>query len=469
MTPQPDTLATGVPQLDVLLGGGIVRNSMMLIMGSSGVGKTVLASQIAWMTASHGDPVVVVTAFSEPHHKLIANLERFAFFEREYIGDQIRLINVQHQLVTSLDAAADTIIREAREHNARMVVIDGFHRVRLSVHDPAAPYQFLWDLGAKLHLLGVTTIVMCEVYNTPEASLGEYMLADTVVALSQHVTTQHVQRTLQIVKHRGMHALAGRHTFSLDDTGIRCYPRQETLTSLVDVPVSEQRLSTGLPAFDALLGGGVPQYSSTFVMGTSGAGKSTLGLHYALQGASHNDPVLYVSFGGSIRQLSARAEQLSMGRYGAVERIQFCSYSLANLDPDIVANDVREAVARNEGMRVILDDVHYLVHALHASGRVAGFSESLLHWLQAHHATVWLAAEATWVLEQGMPVSNALVPITDNIIELDYTTTPSATYALTIAKMRLSGHHRAPQLYDIRAAGISFVDTTASAQVDDHI
>ncbi len=39
-------LKTGVPQLDVILGGGLPVGSLIVVAGAPGVGKTILAQQI---------------------------------------------------------------------------------------------------------------------------------------------------------------------------------------------------------------------------------------------------------------------------------------------------------------------------------------------------------------------------------------------------------------------------------------
>lgn len=45
-------LASGVPNLDQILGGGLVSGSLVLIVGAPGSGKTTIASQIALHAAA---------------------------------------------------------------------------------------------------------------------------------------------------------------------------------------------------------------------------------------------------------------------------------------------------------------------------------------------------------------------------------------------------------------------------------
>src|SRR5512138_736951 len=74
---------TGIPNLDLLLGGGIPRRQTLIVTGSPGGGKTILVNQIAFLAASRGLPVVFATLTSEPHDKLIEQLSGFKFFRRD--------------------------------------------------------------------------------------------------------------------------------------------------------------------------------------------------------------------------------------------------------------------------------------------------------------------------------------------------------------------------------------------------
>jgi KaiC/GvpD/RAD55 family RecA-like ATPase len=47
MTIAPEPWATGVPGLDTLLSGGLSDNALVAVVGPTGAGKTVLASQIS--------------------------------------------------------------------------------------------------------------------------------------------------------------------------------------------------------------------------------------------------------------------------------------------------------------------------------------------------------------------------------------------------------------------------------------
>ena len=65
------SITTGIPHLDMILGGGVPRGALVLVMGLPGSGKTTLASQIAFTAARAGQTALVLTALSESTSKLV--------------------------------------------------------------------------------------------------------------------------------------------------------------------------------------------------------------------------------------------------------------------------------------------------------------------------------------------------------------------------------------------------------------
>ena len=59
-------LKTGVPGLDLILGGGLPEFSFNLIAGEPGSGKTTLAHQIMFANATVEKPAVYFTVLGEP-------------------------------------------------------------------------------------------------------------------------------------------------------------------------------------------------------------------------------------------------------------------------------------------------------------------------------------------------------------------------------------------------------------------
>ena len=76
--------------------------------------------------------------------------------------------------------------------------------------------------------------------------------------------------------------------------------------------VDEQRYITGITEFDRVLGGGIVPGSLVLIGGEPGIGKSTLALQITQQLVSIAGKILYVSAEESLRQISLRANRLSV-------------------------------------------------------------------------------------------------------------------------------------------------------------
>ncbi|MFI5270155.1 MAG: ATPase domain-containing protein, partial [Chloroflexota bacterium] len=74
-------LETGVPRLDTILGGGLLRGSLALAIGAPGSGKTIMAEQIAFHQAAAGGATLFLTGYSETHAKLLTHTGELSFFK----------------------------------------------------------------------------------------------------------------------------------------------------------------------------------------------------------------------------------------------------------------------------------------------------------------------------------------------------------------------------------------------------
>ena len=102
----------------------------------------------------------------------------------------------------------------------------------------------------------------------------------------------------------------GCHDLSIDAGGLRVYP------ALV-APEHRGRfiarqVSSGIPALDSLLGGGLDEGTSTLLIGPSGIGKSSVAVQYACAAARRGDLALFLMFDERLETLFARGAGLGM-------------------------------------------------------------------------------------------------------------------------------------------------------------
>jgi circadian clock protein KaiC len=130
--------------------------------------------------------------------------------------------------------------------------------------------------------------------------LEEYV-ADCVIFLDFRIDDQISTRRLRIVKYRGSSHGADEYPFLIDESGLSILP----ITSLgLDYPVSTERVATGVPRLDAMLGGkGFFRGSTVLVSGTAGTGKTSLAATYADAACKRGERCLYFAFEESPNQI----------------------------------------------------------------------------------------------------------------------------------------------------------------------
>ena len=87
-------ISTGVGGLDVVLDGGLEPGAVVLVAGTPGTGKTILAQQVCFAAGTAQHKSVYYTTVSEPHTKLIRHLKPFTFFDPGSLGSRVERIHL---------------------------------------------------------------------------------------------------------------------------------------------------------------------------------------------------------------------------------------------------------------------------------------------------------------------------------------------------------------------------------------
>lgn len=164
----PESVSSGIPELDELLHGGLERGTITIISGPSGVGKTTLGIQFMKEAAGRGERSVVYS-FEEEIELIVrrcqsTNLPAQIMVEK----GSLSLIKVEPLQFTP-DEFAYIVRQDIEQQGTRIVMLDSVSGYRLSLRGEDLVSQ-LHSLCKYLANMGVTVILI----NQTEAISGDF-------------------------------------------------------------------------------------------------------------------------------------------------------------------------------------------------------------------------------------------------------------------------------------------------------
>jgi len=485
------TQETGVPRLDEILGGGLPTRSLILIVGLPGSGKTTLASQIAFQSARAGKTALILTALSESTDKLITHLSAFSFFDPALIGGAVQFLSLQSVLTRGLRATGETIITEARRVKADIVLLDGFRGMRNIERDPQEAREFLYTVGTTLGALGASTIVTSESDPRDPTFFPESTTADVIIGLHYQLKGVRQIRSVEVIKARTNAPLPGLHALALSNAGASVYPQFEeriaagllgsdaqtqgaraTANDPHVAPAPRRRANFGLPAFDAMLRGGIPLLTSTVLAGSLGSGKTLLAIYYALAGVRAGQKVVYLGFRETRDQLIQAAEPFDIGPELARALqprggLTFIEMPPIKLNADVLAHRLLAEIDQVGATRLVIDSIAEIEQAILRGldpERLNDYMAALLSALRARNVTPLLIRESEKALASSLDLSaDALSILAENMLVLQQIPVDGELQRLiSIIKMRFSSHDT--NLHEVRISapsGLRVLESTS--------
>ncbi len=452
-------LPTHIPNLDVILHGGLPANSTILLSGAPGTGKTVLANQIVYANAGQTNKALFVSTASEPQARLLQYLQGFAFFDVNKVGSAVVYEDLGPQLLSGDGAAALTRLEELLlQLRPAFLVIDSYRALRDLSTDAQAARRSLFRLGAALATLPCTALLVGEYDPDRISHVLEATIVDGIIGLHARHNTASDQRTLRVYKLRGSAYRSGEHSFSISDQGITVYPRFAAPDIHHTYQASQQRVPTGIPGLDdQLLPGGLLRGTTTLVAGDPGVGKTVTALHFLLNGVRQGEAGVYISFQEDPSQLSQIAANFGfdLPALEASGRLAMFYRSPVELNVDEHAFHATQLLERIGAQRVVIDSVGDLESGLREDPeRYFNFIYALVQWMKNHDITVMLTAEMGQLFSNELTLTGRGVShIADTIIMLRYTELDGEIRrALTVLSARGSEHGKQVREYLISEA-----------------
>ena len=318
---------TGIQGLDEITGGGLPRGRPTLVCGGAGCGKTLLAVEFLVRGAvQFGEPGVFM-AFEETEAELKANVASLGFDLAGLVRRKKLVLDYVHiepseihesgeydleGLFVRLNHAIDSI-------GAKRVVLDTLEALFAGIPNEAILRAELRRLFRWLKDKGVTAVITAERGREQLTRHGlEEYVSDCVILLDHRVNEQIATRHLRVVKYRGALHGTNEFPFLIGDTGISVLP----ITSLgLNHKISTERIATGIPRLDAMLGGrGFFRGSSILLTGTPGTGKTIVAANFAQAACRRGERTLFFSFEESPNQIIRNMHSIGLRLEPLVQR-----------------------------------------------------------------------------------------------------------------------------------------------------
>jgi circadian clock protein KaiC len=412
---------TGIDGFDEITRGGLPAGRPTMVCGGAGCGKTLFALEFLVRGATCYDEPGVFLAFEETAEELSANVASLGFDlnrlvdEGKLLIDYIQLERSEiasagefdlEGLFIRLGHAIDTI-------GAKRVVLD-----TLEVLFAALPNEGLLraELGRLFRWLkdkGVSAIVTAEKGQGALSRHGlEEYISDCVILLDQRVVEQVSTRRLRVVKYRGTRHETNEFPFLIDEGGISVLP----LSSLgLDHESSIERLTTGIPDLDEMLGGaGFYRGSTVLVTGMAGAGKTSMAAQFTRSVCENAGRCLYFAFEESSAQIVRNMRSIGIDLAHWVEqgllRIQAARPTLYGLERHLVK--IHKLVTEFRPDAVIIDQISDLSTA-GSSGETRSMLLRLIDFLKGQGVTVFM----TCLTQGGDSNSEATDPVVSSLVD----------------------------------------------------
>ncbi|MBK8365041.1 MAG: circadian clock protein KaiC [Bacteroidetes bacterium] len=457
---------TGIKGLDEITGGGLPAGRPTRVCASAGCGKTVMSVEFLVRGAiKYNEPGVFVT-FEEKAEEITTNVASLGFDLDKLVRDKMLKIDYIHIDKSEIDETGEydldgLFIRLGHSIDsigAKRIVLDTIESLFSGLEDQAILRAELRRLFNWLKEKGVTAIITGEQGdgNITRQGLEEYV-SDCVILLDNRVINQISTRLLRIVKYRGSLHGTNEYPFLIDEDGISVLP----ITSLLlQYEVSKERVSTGIPSLDEMLGGkGFFRGSSILVSGTAGTGKTSIASIFANESCRRKERCLYFAFEESPLQILRNMKSIGIDLKKHIDagllEMHASRPTLNGLEMHLVS--MYKKIKQFKPKIVILDPITNLV-TVGSVSEVKAMLMRLIDFLQSEQITVLFTALSlnTIVNEQTDEGVSSLVDAW--ILVRDIESNGERNRGMYIMKSRGMKHSNQVREFIITDNGLDLVD-----------
>jgi len=218
-------ISTGIPRLDAMLGGrGFFRGSSILLTGTPGTGKTIIAANFAQAAARRGERVLFFS-FEESPNQIIRNMHSIGLRLEPLVQRDLLRFHSARPSLYGLEMHLATMFKEIAAYQPQVVIVD--------------PITSLMDLGTASEGKGMVTRLIDylkagqvtslftnltqsgHALQQSEAAMSSLTsLMDSWVSLQDFEGNGEHNRVLYVLKARGMAHSNQIREFLISDRGV---------------------------------------------------------------------------------------------------------------------------------------------------------------------------------------------------------------------------------------------------------
>lgn len=199
-----EVVPSGVPGIDAMLGaGGFYKGSSILVSGTSGTGKTIIASQFADAVCERGETCLFF-AFEESPDQIMRNVASVGINLRRHVESGLLRFVAARPSLYGLEMHLTLMYREVEQFDPDAVVLDpisAFYGPTSEIH---AMLLRMVDLLKTKGTTGVFTNLTSLAQASDQTDVGLSSLMDTWIGLHDIEANGERNRGLYLLKSRGM-------------------------------------------------------------------------------------------------------------------------------------------------------------------------------------------------------------------------------------------------------------------------
>ncbi|SDA17566.1 ATPase domain-containing protein [Sphingomonas sp. NFR15] len=218
-----EPVASGVAELDALLGGGPMRGTSTLVTGPAGTGKTTIALQYVHAACDRGE-CATIYEFDERIGTLLTRATAFSLDLRKHLDSGCLRIEQINPAEISPGEFASRIRGEVEARGARMIVLDSLNGYIAAMPQEQQLILQMHELLSYLSQQGVVTFLI----NPQQGLLGNMTsnlnvsyVADAVLLLRFFEAGGRLRKAISVIKNRGGQHEDAIRELRIDPRGVR--------------------------------------------------------------------------------------------------------------------------------------------------------------------------------------------------------------------------------------------------------